>query len=392
MVLGALSCTLTAVLATTSYYYHVCDVDYRVELSDSCIPKFQEQKLEKYKFPHIGWKPDLFPPKTEGAWYETKPFLASDGKTVLQSFSSLPANLGGKRASVRELCLRKGWRSDEDLKRDLERCPTLDPVAGSPKAVCILLAGLGDSIMRNGHLADILACKGFSAHGFDYPGWGMSQKQAGLGSECIPGLVYDWGKQICGEVIHFTNLLKKAYPPETKFFVCAASIGGATALRSCITNPDMFDGAVLLCPAIQSDVQPFLQAIAPILGRIFPRLYIGGLGDDDIGSRNLVGAWEILHDKGKSNVPLLAATGAAIIDHLRFLKNNLHNMKVPFLAMHGERDLIIDPAGTKLLMEKASSSDKSVRWYEEAWHDLLFEPEWEDIIGGTVQWMEARLG
>mmetsp|Transcript_16827 Transcript_16827/g.40339 ORF Transcript_16827/g.40339 Transcript_16827/m.40339 type:complete len:408 (-) Transcript_16827:266-1489(-) len=388
-VLGMMGGVLSTMLACSSFYYHVCDVDYRIDVDESCIPKFQEQNLDKYKFSHIGWKPDLFPPKREAGWYETGPYIAKDGKTILQQFSSVPEELGGVRRSVREKCLSTK-RTSAEVKLLLEAFPDVKPVSGSPKAVCILLAGLGDSVLRSAGLADTLACRGFAAHGFDYPGFGMSQQQAGLGSPCIPGYVKHWGKDICEEVVHFTKRVKKAYPPGTKCFVFAASIGGATALRSCIMEPQLFDGAVLLCPAILSDVKPFLQMIAPLIGLIFPRLFIGGLGDDDIGSRNLYGAWQIIHDPTKTNRPLLAVTGAAIIEHFNFLKANFHKMEVPFLAIHGMKDLIISPEGTKQLMEKASSVDRTVRWYEECWHDLLFEPEYQDVTDTAIRWMEGH--
>eukprot|EP00961_Rhodomonas_salina_P154012 2074714-Rhodomonas_salina.1 len=122
-VLGMMGGVLSTMLACSSFYYHVCDVDYRIDVDESCIPKFQEQNLDKYKFSHIGerirvapaafvsafllktrtdgnlhgegagWKPDLFPPKREAGWYETGPYIAKDGKTILQQFSSVPEEL-----------------------------------------------------------------------------------------------------------------------------------------------------------------------------------------------------------------------------------------------------------------------------------------------------------
>jgi alpha-beta hydrolase superfamily lysophospholipase len=139
-------------------------------------------------------------------------------------------------------------------------------------------------------------------------------------------------------------------------------------------------------------------------------------GDDDIGSRNLRVAEMIVNDDGKSNLPILAASGNAILKHLNHIRSNLADMKVrlapplhlsrtgpadlrltnhvceqvPFHVIHGKRDLVIDPECSQELIDRALSTDKSVTWLEEAWHELLFEPEWEQIINTMSAWMTAR--
>jgi len=42
-------------------------------------------------------------------------------------------------------------------------------------------------------------------------------------------------------------------------------------------------------------------------------------------------------------------------------------------------------------MDLAASTDKSVKWYEEGWHDLLFEPEYKEVYADVAHWIHDRV-
>lgn len=73
-----------------------------------------------------------------------------------------------------------------------------------------------------------------------------------------------------------------------------------------------------------------------------------------------------------------------------YLCQNLKKVSVPFLALHGTSDAVTDPEATKRLYEEASSSDKSIKLYKGLLHDLLFEPERDDIIKDIIDWLSRR--
>ena len=49
---------------------------------------------------------------------------------------------------------------------------------------------------------------------------------------------------------HWAGDIRTRYPTDKKMFVVAPSIGGSTALRVCVEEASLFDGAVLLCPGV----------------------------------------------------------------------------------------------------------------------------------------------
>jgi acylglycerol lipase len=69
-------------------------------------------------------------------------------------------------------------------------------------------------------------------------------------------------------------------------------------------------------------------------------------------------------------------------------------VSLPFLVVHGTDDVVADPLGSKLLHERASSRDKTLKLYPGMWHVLMGEgPEdVERVFGDVISWLEDRVG
>jgi len=61
------------------------------------------------------------------------------------------------------------------------------------------------------------------------------------------------------------------------------------------------------------------------------------------------------------------------------------------LVLHGSADTVTDPVGSQKLYEEASSTDKTLKVYEGFFHDLLFEPERDDIAKDIIDWLCSRV-
>ena len=69
------------------------------------------------------------------------------------------------------------------------------------------------------------------------------------------------------------------------------------------------------------------------------------------------------------------------------------SMKVPFLILHGEKDMICNPEGSRQLMEKASVKDKDLKLFTDALHHLYMEVPSvkEAALADTVNWICQRI-
>jgi acylglycerol lipase len=60
------------------------------------------------------------------------------------------------------------------------------------------------------------------------------------------------------------------------------------------------------------------------------------------------------------------------------------------LVLHGTADTVTDPEGSKALVERARSTDKTLKLYDGLFHDLVHEPEKARVIADVVQWLQVH--
>jgi len=94
----------------------------------------------------------------------------------------------------------------------------------------------------------------------------------------------------------------------------------------------------------------------------------------------------------KGNLAL--QTGRELLTVSLDIEKNLHEVSLPFLVVHGTDDVVADPHGSKLLHERASSRDKTLKLYPGMWHVLMGErPEdVERVFADVISWLEHRAG
>jgi alpha-beta hydrolase superfamily lysophospholipase len=70
----------------------------------------------------------------------------------------------------------------------------------------------------------------------------------------------------------------------------------------------------------------------------------------------------------------------------------LPDISLPFLAVHGTADTVVDIRSSRLLVERASSDDKRLREVPGALHSLLCEPPdvRADVLHYVTEWLEPR--
>jgi alpha-beta hydrolase superfamily lysophospholipase len=87
---------------------------------------------------------------------------------------------------------------------------------------------------------------------------------------------------------------------------------------------------------------------------------------------------------------MLARTGAELVRNSREIAGRVSRITAPLLAMHGSADRLTDPAGSRRLYEQAASSDKTFKLYEGLYHELLHEPERQQVMTDLVDWLRAH--
>ena len=83
-------------------------------------------------------------------------------------------------------------------------------------------------------------------------------------------------------------------------------------------------------------------------------------------------------------------TGAEILRAASRLQTAAECLTLPLLVLHGTGDIVTDPHGSRLLVARASSTDKTLRLYPGLYHDLLHEPEREQVLADLLAWLDGH--
>lgn len=134
------------------------------------------------------------------------------------------------------------------------------------------------------------------------------------------------------------------------------------------------------------------QVLAPVLSFFLPRYQFSAANKTGTSvSRDPEALVAKYSDPLVFTGSIRVKTGYEILRITAYLQQNLKRLTVPFLVLHGTADSITDPEASQKLYEEASSSDKTIRLLEGLLHDLLFEPERQEIMGEIIEWLNHRL-
>ena len=72
------------------------------------------------------------------------------------------------------------------------------------------------------------------------------------------------------------------------------------------------------------------------------------------------------------------------------IKAEAANVKLPLLILHGTADKATKPSGSQYFHDNASSGDKTLKFYEGHYHDLLNDIDKEIVMNDIVDWLNNR--
>lgn len=135
-----------------------------------------------------------------------------------------------------------------------------------------------------------------------------------------------------------------------------------------------------------------MQAVAPLFSLLAPKYQFKGANKRGIPvSRDPAALIAKYTDPLVYTGPMRVRTGHEILRISAHLTRNFKSVTVPFFVLHGTADKVTDPLASQDLYHEAPSKYKHLKLYDGFLHDLLFEPEREDIGRDIIDWMERKL-
>ncbi|XP_051137278.1 uncharacterized protein LOC127255662 [Andrographis paniculata] len=272
------------------------------------------------------------------------------------------------------------------VRRNALFCRSWFPISGELRGILIIIHGLNEHSGRYLQFAKQLnSCK-FGVYAMDWIGHGGSDGLHGY----VPSLDH-----VVADTGAFLKKVKSENPG-VPCFLFGHSTGGAVVLKAA-SYPhieEMLEGVILTSPALRvKPAHPIVGAVAPIFSMVAPRLQFKGANKRGIPvSRDPAALLAKYSDPLVYTGPIRVRTGHEILRISSYLTRNFHSVTVPFLVLHGTADRVTDPLASQDLYNMAPSKFKDIKLYDGFLHDLLFEPEHEEIGLDIIGWMEKRLG
>lgn len=255
------------------------------------------------------------------------------------------------------------------------------PVKGTSKAVIIFVHGLKDHSTRYTEVARKLAQSSFAVYSYDLRGHGDSEGRR-VWTDSFDDYIAD--------LELFYDHVRKV-EPNKPIFLFGHSMGGAIVTTFALKNSRPVAGMVLSAPALKpgEDINGFLIGVTKVLGSITPSLAVMELENEKFSRDPKV-------VESMNNDPLIyqgkgpARTAKELLKAIANIQEKMPEVTTPFIVLHGTKDVLTNPDGSRELFKKAKSADKSIRIYEGVSHILLAEPEKEKIYGDMLAWLNAH--
>ena len=251
------------------------------------------------------------------------------------------------------------------------------------KAVVLIAHGLGEHGGRYRQVAEGLVAEGCAVYAVDHRGHGRSEG---------PRAYVDRFQHAVDDLHQVAQAARKGLRRKP-FFLLGHSMGGAISLSYAIQHQNELSGLILSAPAVALDgAPPLIGPICRVLSVFAPRLGLFGI-DPSAVSRDpeMVAAYgtDPLNCHGK--VP--ARTLCELIGFLGRLPAQLPGLRLKLLLMHGTADRLAGPSGSRMVLDRVSSSDKTLKLYDGLYHEIFNELPLDRgrVFADLRTWIAERL-
>jgi acylglycerol lipase len=250
------------------------------------------------------------------------------------------------------------------------------------KAVVLLSHGYGEHIGRYQHVAEALVNAGYKVYGLDHRGHGKSD-----------------GKRVqVTSFTHFMDDLKQFFDTirsennSDKIFMFGHSMGSVIALQFALKYQNSLAGLIITGTVVDlgSTASTLLRNFANLTYRVLPHAPIGAP----------LKVEKITNDKGMQQLWLadtLVFRGWApvsiakyMVDTGEVLQEDAKNLVLPMLIMHGESDQLAPISGSRIMVERVGSADKTLKTWANMQHEILNEVDRQAVINTIIEWLDKH--
>jgi alpha-beta hydrolase superfamily lysophospholipase len=252
--------------------------------------------------------------------------------------------------------------------------------SGKPRGVVVVVPGFNSHSGYYRWVADQFVARGLAVYAVDLRGRGKSD-----GERFYVQQFADYVSDAAGCVA-----LAKSREPGLPVFLLGHSAGGVVACTYALEHQPELAGLICESFAFRVPAPDFALAVLKGLSHIAPHAHVLPLKNEDFSrDPNVVAAMNadplIAHETQPTQ------TVAAMVRADERLEKEFPLITLPVLILHGTADKATKPGGSQAFYDAAGSTDKTLKLYEGAFHDLLNDTDKETVMADITRWVDERL-
>jgi len=252
----------------------------------------------------------------------------------------------------------------------------------NPKAVFILIHGLGAHSERWNFIANFLLKQKFSSYAIELKGFGETTTLKG---------------HIDSFNIYYQDILKicdqaKKENPGKKIFIIGESMGGLIAFNLAGGSPSLFSGLVLLSPAFKNGMRfKVIDYIGTIVSLFYnPKKQFKMPFNSEMCTTDPEYVAHMKMDKRESRLATSKLLFNILVEQVR--SNILaKRISTPALFLLAGKDYLVDKKESRKIFDKLTIKDKMLIEYPEMEHALSIDLGREKVFQDILTWIEKRL-
>ena len=283
------------------------------------------------------------------------------------------------------------WQDTDDAS-EVARCMT------RPRAIVLIVHGLGEHAGRYQHVAQQLMQWGFMVRAYDQRGHGESGGARGSlpqDNTLLDDLaeVVDFSRGRCLQLINAASPGHEltAVPP---LILLGHSLGGLVASRFVALGMRPVEGLVLSSPALDAGLGTLQKLALAVAERVVPALPVPNgldaayLSHDPAVVRQYL-ADPLVHNKISARLGrFIQHSGPPTIEAAA-------RWRTPTLLMYAGADRLVNPQGSRKFAARAAEPGVTpglvtARCFEDLYHELFNELDAEAVFGTLKAWLDAR--
>ena len=250
---------------------------------------------------------------------------------------------------------------------------------GTPRDQVIIAHGYAEHAGRYDAVARLLTARGFAVHALDHHGHGKSQ-----GARAV----IERFAQADADIDTLIDRVRGDSGLATVKLI-GHSMGGSLALNYALDHQAKLSGLVLSGPAIGGALPTIQRWLLALVSAVAPRTGMIAL-DAKAVSRDPAVVADYLADPLVFRGKVPARTAHEMYRAISSYPVRIGALAVPCLLMHGDADTLVSAVDAAPLFQRIASRDKTIRIWPGLFHEIFNEPEREEVLALTAEWLEAH--